>query len=767
MPSKFIVYDLETTTDYLGFESFCNDLMSLERYPAIQPLGGYKDKGRDAIHVDRSTGIATVLAYSVRDDWEEKLDGDLKKVQKHGHDCQRFVFVTAAELTPSAFDRLRNDIKQTYGWEFELFDRQRIATLVENQHRDLLTRYPGIFALASAMPNGLPKRELDHHQYANFLLRQFSVWVEQYTPLLAEHKELDTFVDLVENDSTARVPVANLPEAADIAILLGESGAGKTTSLWKIAVQAATRLRDGHDDRIPVLLNLREWSLNRRVPDLLQERFEPFELESTVLRQALRAGKFLVLIDGINEVAQASSGNCGYDLVKFMADYPDNRFVVACRSADFGPGMLPMGQGNPPLREPRVYEICRLDRIQVLNYASAYGSRHGLAIENFLQRLNVGSDDAWDDKTSPLQLARIPLYLQIFLDVYKRTGTLPNNRAELLRALVDHILGREEARNQGRIDRFATELTLGRVAFRSSSSSAALRMQVGYTRELILEALEFMRRGAVLNADVTVGELWRHLLSANFLKRVSHHSVEWLHQLLRDYFLGVEFARIWRADPSGGTDELGAKLGSRAWDLACTVALSGLGEQHGDLFLLQLIQLYDENARRAFEGQTPALRWHLLSSIISATLAKQDPETPLLKRLARALPYAEVVDALDTHFRDADEDMQVVLIEAVVHLVMEHLPSVVNGPDAFGGSYRDSSIREARYQSTKAATKRASEVLRRYLRSTNELVSIQAAKGLYESDRAAAVEQLQKLVQSTNTRIRHLVESLADEWGMN
>jgi hypothetical protein len=766
MPSRFILYDLDTTTDYLGFESFCNDLMSREGYRAIQPLGGYKDKGRDAIHFDRSTGIATVLSYSVRDDWEDKLDGDLKKVKKHGHDCQRFVFVTAAEPGPSAFDRLREDIKLIYGWEFDLFNRQRIATLVENQHRDLLARHAGIFVLASAMPNGHPQRGLDRNQYASYVLRQYSVWVEQYTPLLAEHKELETFVDLMENENAARLPVANLPEVVEVAILLGESGAGKTTSLWRIAVQAAERLRDGHDDRVPVLLNLRGWSLSRRVPALLQERFEPFELEFAVLQQDLRAGKFLVMIDGINEVPQAYSSNCGYDVVKFIADYPGNRYVIACRSADFGPSMLPIREGDPPLREPRVYEICRLDRGQILGYASAYGLRHGIAIENFLQQLNVRSDDAWGDKTSPLQLARIPLYLQIFLDVYRQTNTLPNSRAELLKALVGHILRREESRNQRRIDRFASELTLGRVAFKSSFTSSALRLQVSYARELVQQALELGRRGAVVDPAVTVGELWRHLLSASFLKRMPYDSVEWLHQLLRDYFLGVEVARIWRAGPGQEADEMGSRLGSRVWDLACTIALSVLGEQHGDVFLLQLIQLYDENARRAFEGQTHSLRKHLLSSIVSTTLGKKDPETPLLKRLGRALPYVEVVDALDTHFRDAEDDMQVMLVEAVGHLVMEHLPTVVAGPVAFGGWCADSSMRDARYQATKAATKRASEVLRRYLRNKNELVSFHAAKGIYESDRPAAVEQLQKLARSTDGRIRHLVASLADEWGM-
>jgi hypothetical protein len=45
-------------------------------------------------------------------------------------------------------------------------------------------------------------------------------------------------------------------------------------------------------------------------------------------------------------------------------------------------------------------------------------------------------------------------------------------------------------------------------------------------------------------------------------------------------------------------------------------------------------------------------------------------------------------------------------------------------------------------------------------------VSFHAVKGLYETDRTAAVEQLQKLARTADGRIRNLVKSFAEEWGM-
>jgi len=54
MGANLTVYCLQQVTDYAEFERLCHDLMSLVGYASIEPLGGFKDKGRDAVHVSRS-----------------------------------------------------------------------------------------------------------------------------------------------------------------------------------------------------------------------------------------------------------------------------------------------------------------------------------------------------------------------------------------------------------------------------------------------------------------------------------------------------------------------------------------------------------------------------------------------------------------------------------------------------------------------------------------------------------------------------------------
>ena len=104
MSADPLIYCLERLTDYAQFERLCHDLVAPE-YPKMEPLGGFTDMGRDAIHFDRATGISTVFAYSVRDDWRKKLEEDAKKVRKHGHACDRLVFLSTANFSAGERDR--------------------------------------------------------------------------------------------------------------------------------------------------------------------------------------------------------------------------------------------------------------------------------------------------------------------------------------------------------------------------------------------------------------------------------------------------------------------------------------------------------------------------------------------------------------------------------------------------------------------------------------------------------------------------------------
>jgi hypothetical protein len=229
MGSKQTKYQFHEITDYLGFEGFCNDLMIRLGFRNINPLGGFKDKGRDAIHFCTKDGCNTIFSYSVRKDWQAKLFEDLEKIQKYKHTCDQVYFVTTSEVSANDIDDMTENVLNTYGWALEIIHLERLATYVDGPYSDLKSLHPNIFFLPSSqnIDNTIGATpELDVLKYAELMLEKHNEWQEKYTPLLAKFREFEIFaIDKSEN-TDHRIPVLEIPKLSSLVILLGESGAG-------------------------------------------------------------------------------------------------------------------------------------------------------------------------------------------------------------------------------------------------------------------------------------------------------------------------------------------------------------------------------------------------------------------------------------------------------------------------------------------------------------------------------------------------------------
>jgi hypothetical protein len=145
MAADPLVYCLEQVTDYDQFERLAHDLMALNGYQNIEPLGGSKDKGRDALHSDKNgNGNNTIFAYSVREDWRKKLDEDSDKIRKHGHPCDSLVFLCTAPFTATERDEAYAYIK-AFGWDFELYGLERLRVLLATTCKEVVANHPQIF----------------------------------------------------------------------------------------------------------------------------------------------------------------------------------------------------------------------------------------------------------------------------------------------------------------------------------------------------------------------------------------------------------------------------------------------------------------------------------------------------------------------------------------------------------------------------------------------------------------------------------------------
>lgn len=228
MAADPIVYCLENLSDYDQFERLCHDLMALQGYLKIEPLGGSKDKGRDAIQKEDTNQKATVFAYSVREDWKIKLREDAKKVKKHNHPCHTLVFLSTADFSATERDAAVKDIKDTYGWTLELYGIERLRTLLVGPYSKLLNQHPQIFppvfvrsVLSPDAPRGL--LVVDHHlkdaAFAVWLTRRltilgFDVWCRGVSPT-GGGPWSEQVMALLETTALRLLPVVSVSSASD------------------------------------------------------------------------------------------------------------------------------------------------------------------------------------------------------------------------------------------------------------------------------------------------------------------------------------------------------------------------------------------------------------------------------------------------------------------------------------------------------------------------------------------------------------------------
>jgi predicted NACHT family NTPase len=122
-------------------------------------------------------------------------------------------------------------------------------------------------------------------------------------------------------------------------VILGDPGSGKSTLLQYIALNwARTPLNNVISQPIPLLIELRSYSRDR-TSGQCKDFLEFFHKGSVICRlnqhelhEWLKAGKVLVLFDGLDEVFDpAQREEVITDIHRFTNDYPNVRVIVTSR----------------------------------------------------------------------------------------------------------------------------------------------------------------------------------------------------------------------------------------------------------------------------------------------------------------------------------------------------------------------------------------------------------------------------------------------------
>ncbi|MEM9360328.1 MAG: NACHT domain-containing protein, partial [Pseudomonadota bacterium] len=244
-------------------------------------------------------------------------------------------------------------------------------------------------------------------------------------------------------------------------MVLGGPGAGKSTFLRKMGMETLkfTQEEGFHHECVPVFVELKRFKeLPIDIESHISDEFETcgFPKPKEFTQAALKQGKLLVLLDGLDEVPTANRSEAVKQIQDFVDRYSKNRFIASCRIAAY----------NQNFRRFTDVGVAEFDDEQIRDF-----------IDNWFGKESNRSNDCWEEVTKAdsvgvKELAQTPLLLTLVCLLFEKGGELPVRRATLydraLRVLLEEWNASKELERDKPykgLDTRAKELLLATIAF--------------------------------------------------------------------------------------------------------------------------------------------------------------------------------------------------------------------------------------------------------------------------------------------------------------
>ncbi|MCX7110024.1 MAG: TIR domain-containing protein [Proteobacteria bacterium] len=373
------------------------------------------------------------------------------------------------------------------------------------------------------------------------------------------------------------------------AALLGEPGAGKTTTLWKLARDAADQALADPAAPLPLLVRLGKW-LEAKEP---MQQFIERELGElgAYLEPLLKTRRAMLLLDGLNEVPSGERAAKAAWVKAFLNNNKDLSALVSCRELDYT-GALDLGLDTVtirPLDPPRILDFVtsylgKTDSVQIPPTPLCKGGQGGFIETESISGRQLGEDLFWrlaggdavrevwrvwekagadwalfwsaqdipkskpnvNNQTSGVQdqiwreavhgprslmrLAGNPYLLYMLTQVYIGSGELPANRALLFDGFVQVLLLREHLAEAEDEWRTTTE---GEALLTALENLAWALQSRRKSKDDDTEAFTVLSRA---DAVEWVDDRLLYRAAAASLLDVGEREVRFTHQLLQEYF---------------------------------------------------------------------------------------------------------------------------------------------------------------------------------------------------------------------------------------
>lgn len=236
--------------------------------------------------------------------------------------------------------------------------------------------------------------------------------------------------------------------------ILGKPGAGKTTFLKYIAVQAAEPKRP-LIDKVPIFVSLKEWAdSGAELIDFITDRFDicDFPDARPFVEELLKSGNAIVLFDGLDEVNQESGQRDKQtrQMNNFIEKYDRTQCLITCRVAASDYSFNPF----------TYVEVADFTPQQIKQFVGNWfrnekGKKDEATSKKFLAEFER------EDNKGLRDLARTPLLLTLLCMAFDETLTIPPRRVDIYEEAIDALLKKWDATRRIKRDEVYRKLSLG------------------------------------------------------------------------------------------------------------------------------------------------------------------------------------------------------------------------------------------------------------------------------------------------------------------
>jgi Cdc6-like AAA superfamily ATPase len=333
----------------------------------------------------------------------------------------------------------------------------KVTNIQGGVHFTTVNNYIGIASGARRTP--VQNRTPEEYKYRKFLRNNVkNSWIKN---VLENSLHNRAFIEMGLEKHTNAVsnPVKNYQEIAEAGVqklpdgttvesifneigegrtllILGEPGAGKTTTLLKLAHSLIKKAEADESQAIPVVFNLFSWGNNPKQDIsswLIQELFNFYKIPTKLGKAWIDKEELILMLDGLDEVHEKHRNDCVKALNNFAQQHGTTELVVSCRIHNYT-------ALTERLRLSSAIYLRPLSPDEINHYIEKAGEQL-LALKNVMQ----SNTELQNFASSPLILSVMSLAYQGCSDkAIIQTGTNKNPYNQLFDTYIERMLQRRQ-----------------------------------------------------------------------------------------------------------------------------------------------------------------------------------------------------------------------------------------------------------------------------------------------------------------------------------